>query len=76
MWDEHRGKALPEGEQVEVCDVEGLDALAASLTEANGGLILGPRITGGLCAGDLLQKSQVAQYFQQRKSGCKDSLCF
>ena len=34
MWDEHRGKALPEGEQVEVCDVEGLDALAASLTEA------------------------------------------
>ena len=23
VWDEHRGKALPEGEQVEVCDVEG-----------------------------------------------------
>lgn len=34
MWDEYRGKQIPEEAQVGVCDIEGLDALVASLSEA------------------------------------------
>ena len=34
MWDEYRGKQMPEEAQVGVCDIEGLDALVASLSEA------------------------------------------
>ena len=34
VWDTHRGRALPDEERVDMCDFEGLDALAASLREA------------------------------------------